>query len=448
MPQQLALFVCVLFILLLFARDRHLRPMTSGALWLVLLWIAIIGSRPVSIWLGGGFHVENPADYLEGSPLDRNVFLIFIVLGLIVLFRRRVDWNSFFLSNRWFLAFFVYCGISCLWSDYPFVSFKRWIKDIGNIVMLLIILTESEPFQATKAVFLRYASCAIPLSVLFIKYFPELGRYYNRWTWEPAFRGITTNKNELGCIVFVCGLFLVWDLIEARTDSGKKMDNADLISRIFLLMMVFWLLSIAGSATALISLILGAAFLLFMQLPFAKKQIRYLGSYSLAIAFFIILLYVIPGIDEAFLKLMGRDATFTGRTAIWEDLLKEPINPLVGTGYQSFWLGDGAQRIWDKYYFHPTQAHNGYIETYLNVGVIGVFLLIALIVSTAIKLKQETLLGSSFGMLRFSFLVLAVIYNWTEAMFGGLNLIWFILLIAVLNYSRSNVSDNMARTVK
>ena len=414
----------------------------------MLLWIFLIGSRPVSIWLGGGFHAETPADYLEGSPLDRNVFLVLIITGVIVLLRRRVNWNSLIVSNWLFFVFFIYCGISCIWSDYPFVSFKRWIKEIGNIVMLLIILTERDPLQATKAVFLRYANCAIPLSLLFVKYFPELGRYYNRWTWEYTYGGITTNKNELGCIAFVCGLFLVWDLIEMLTASGKKTDKVDLIGHTLLLLMVFWLIHIADSATALISLILGSAFFLFMQLPFAKKQVRYLGSYSLVIVCLILLLYFIPSIDEAFLKLMGRDMTFTGRTNVWEDLLREPINPLIGTGYQSFWLGTVTQRMWDSYSFHPIQAHNGYIETYLNLGLIGACLLFALIISTGIKLKEQVLLGSSFGILRLSFLVLAVLYNWTEAMFSGLNSLWALMLIAVLNYSHSHVPENITGIVK
>ena len=66
----------------------------------------------------------------------------------------------------------------------------------------------------------------------------------------------------------------------------------------------------------------------------------------------------------------------TGRTGIWQTVLNEPNNPLLGTGYASFWLGERLQRIWALYPRTPLlQAHNGYIEVYLNLGMVGVALL-------------------------------------------------------------------------
>jgi exopolysaccharide production protein ExoQ len=440
MPRQLALFLCFILIAWLFARDRKLRPMTSWALWFVLVWIVIIGSRPSSLWFGGGIQIETPDDYLEGSPLDRNLFLFLIVSGLVVLLRRKVDWGRIFDSNRWVFAFFLYCGISVLWSDYAFVGFKRWIKDFGNVIMVLVILTEKDPIQAIKAVFARYTYFAIPLSVVFIKYFPKIGRYYNRWTWEPAYCGVTTEKNALGCIVFICGLFLIWDLIEIRASGGKKTDVPDTLMRIVLLLMVFWLLDRADSSTALACFILGTGILLFMRLPLAKRQVKYLGTWSLVIGFLIFLLYIVPGVRQAFVGMFQRDITLTGRTDLWADLLSEPINPLLGTGYQSFWLGPKAEHYWKKYSYHPNQAHNGYVETYLNGGIVGVGLLIAMIVFTGSKLKKELLNRSNFGIFCFSFLIVTLFYNWPEAMFNKMTPVWFILLIIALYPSGSTGS--------
>ena len=76
------------------------------------------------------------------------------------------------------------------------------------------------------------------------------------------------------------------------------------------------------------------------------------------------------------LEAAGRDATFTGRTGLWETLLQEPINPLIGVGYASFWLGERLERFWAMYPTSPPiEAHNGYLEVYLNLGLIGVCLL-------------------------------------------------------------------------
>jgi O-antigen ligase len=401
-------------------------------LWIALLWVVIIGSRPISLWLNPGQAIESPEDYLEGSPLDRYIFLFFIVAGFITLLRRHVAWGKIIRSNRFVFILSIYFLISIVWSDYPFISLKRWIKDIGNIIIVLLILTEKDSSQAVKAVFMRYIYVVVPLSIAMIKYFPEIGRYYNRWTWEPSFCGVATDKNALGCIAIISGLVLVWSYLDSRDRVDKQMDKTDLFTHIGLLFCTLWLIIMSHSSTAIVCLILGVGILFFMRRPVAIGQIRHLGTYTIFFLTLIFLLYTIPSVLEAFVEMVGRNVTLTGRTDLWTDLLRMHINPIVGTGYQSFWLGDRAQYMWDKYYFHPNQAHNGYLETYLNGGVIGLSLLIAMIISTGSKLKKELMAGRSFGIFLFSFLVIALIYNWTEASFHGLSLIWLTVLLAAL----------------
>src|SRR5207244_3770107 len=121
-PANLALCICVFFILWLFARDRKRRVAVSASLWIVVIWCAILGSRPVSLWFGLGKSLETTDDYVDGSPLDRNIFLLLILAGLFVLSRRRVKWQKIISNNNWILLFYLYIGISVLWSDYPFVA--------------------------------------------------------------------------------------------------------------------------------------------------------------------------------------------------------------------------------------------------------------------------------------------------------------------------------------
>jgi len=458
MSSQIALLFCSLFIIFLFYRDNRLRPMSSKALWVVLIWIMIIGSRTVSSWVGIEIDPDQKAVvYLEGSPLDRNIYLALLIAGLWLLARRKIDLGRVINSNRWFFAFFVYCGISIIWSDYPYIGFKRWIKDLGNVVMVLIMLTEKDPVNAIRSVLARYTYFAIPLSVLFTKYFPDLGRYYNRWSGQAILTGVATEKNTLGILTFICGLFLMWDVIENLSDKARQTDRIDLLSRCFLLVMVFWLIVKTGSTTALICLVLGTGLMLFMKIKVVRRQVRYLGTYSLIFGLLIFLLYSVPGVLESLVKMVGRDMTFTGRTEIWTDVLAEPINPLLGTGYQSFWIGPGGAHMWEKYYFHPVQAHNGYLETYLNGGLIGLSLLVATLIYTGSKLKKDLLAGSSFGTLLFSLFITAILYNWSEAMFSGLNLIWLVLIVAALYQcpkskaasigAMSGISDSSPRNV-
>ena len=60
------------------------------------------------------------------------------------------------------LIYFSILCISILWSDYPFVAFKHWNKGIGDIVMVLIILTDPILYAALKRVLNRVRLCAPP----------------------------------------------------------------------------------------------------------------------------------------------------------------------------------------------------------------------------------------------------------------------------------------------
>ena len=68
--------------------------------------------------------------------------------------------------------------MSVLWSDFPDVAFKRWIKAIGDLAMVLVIVTDAEPI-GTRRLFSRPGFVLLPTSVLLIKYYANLGRGYD-----------------------------------------------------------------------------------------------------------------------------------------------------------------------------------------------------------------------------------------------------------------------------
>jgi exopolysaccharide production protein ExoQ len=484
--RQIAIYAYVLLILWFFVRDRSLRPMTSGALWIPFLWLAIIGTRPISFWVTGGQRPVNVEVYLEGSPVDAGVYLALIILGTVVVLRRKVDWSALFAANVWVTAFFAFCLVSIVWSDFPFVSFKRWLKDWGNVVMILVILTEMDPAAAIRAVFSRYACLVVPLSVLFIKYVPEFGRYYDPWTWQPMYRGVGGEKNALGVLTAISCLFVVWDLSEAwskrraeRSGAGTprgevetgsdaaptnapradrppnlkmtpirpwarigdisgaaKPNSLDLAGRILLILMCVWLIDKADSSNALVCLSLGIALVFLTRRSIHGSQffVRNLGWFTLLLAFIVALVYLVPGALGAVLGMIGEDPTLTGRIDLWADLVAIPNNAVLGSGYQSFWLEPAIDTLWQKYYFKPNQAHNGYLDTYLNGGAVGIGLLITMIVAGGVRLRQQLMQRAEGSTLLFAFFAVIIFYNWSEAMFNRLSPVWFITLLAILTY--------------
>lgn len=105
--------------------------------------------------------------------------------------------------------------------------------------------------------------------------------------------------------------------------------------------------------------------------------------------------------------------------------------PLLGFGYESFWLGDRARYFWNKYTFHPNQAHNGYIEVYLNLGWVGITLLALLMVrgyGNAIDAYRK---DRASGSLKLAFFLAATVYNLTEAAFKVMHPVWIAFLVAI-----------------
>ena len=90
-------------------------------------------------------------------------------------------------------------------------------------------------------------------------------------------------------------------------------------------------------------------------------------------------------LSSGMVESLGRDPTLTGRTVIWDVVLSVRGNALVGTGFESFWLGKRLHRVWELTMPGLQEAHNGYLELYLNLGWIGVILLGAVLIVTGYR---------------------------------------------------------------
>jgi len=426
-----ALWLCIGFTLFLFIIDRQKKGGGSLARWLIVAYVAMIATRAVSSWFNLGIEVVSPDDYLEGSPFDRNIFIGFLVLAMLAIFRRSVNWEWVQQNNKLIILFFLYAALSVLWSDYALVSFKRWVKSAGLLVMVMLLLTEDDPVEALRWVFRKTAILLIPISIVLIKYFPEFGRSYTV-SGGQQFTGVTGNKNMLGALCFVYGVFFVWDLLAIRRGTVERGSNTLLVN-ILILAMIAYLFRKADSATSLVCFILGTAILLILELSEMKQNIGRFGIYLAIVLLLFGALEALFGLSEAVITALGRDMTFTGRVDIWSDAISMARNPLVGSGYESFWLGERAQRMWDVYSSRLNQAHNGYIEIYLNLGIIGLVLLSLMILTGYKNILLRIMSGDPIGSLRMALFLTALLYNFSEAAFKT-GLIWFVFFFCCLDY--------------
>jgi len=431
MPPKLAALITIILIFYLFWIDRKNNEGFSKALWVPFVWLFFSRSRNISEWLNLGTPdlSASATSILEGNPLNRNVYLILIIAGIIILLKRKVDWHTIFVKNSWIWLYFAFGALSFVWSDYPYISFKRWVKSVGVVVMVLIIVTESRPYIAIGVLLKRLAFILLPLSVLFIKYYPELGRAYHMG--QVMFTGVTSQKNELGGLCLISGIYFSWNLLYGR---GKKNEPGQRLHyTIYLIMipMIAWLFYMANSATSLACMVFALGLFVIAKHPLFTRDPHKIMYFLIAGAVLFGMLELAFGIKDTIIALLGRRPDLTTRAPMWEDLLSMAKNPLVGFGYESFWLGErliAIQARWGEL----KQAHNGYLEMYLNMGIIGVLFIICWTVSGIINVSHHFSIDYPAAILRLCFIAVVALYNYTEATFYGVSSMWMLFFIGII----------------
>jgi len=430
MDPRIATFVVVLGVALLLALDRDREIRTSAALWIPVAWLSIAASRTVSQWLGIQPFLETSDELLEGSPLDALMYFALMVVGLAVLATRRERVAAFLKANGPLLFFLLYCAVSVLWSDFPFVAFKRWTKALGDVVMILIVLTDDEPVAALKRLLSRAGFVLIPTSILLIRYYPTLGRGYSPWTGTAYNIGVATGKNGLGFVCLVFGLGGVWHLVEALGGDQGYYRTRSLAAHGFFLVLTLWLFYMANSATSFFCFLMGSALIALASVRAIVRAPAIVHAVVFAMLFVVVYgLLINP--SAGLTEMAGRDSTLTGRTALWNQLLRMIVDPLFGAGYESFWLGDRVEQLWRINWEHPNQAHNGYLEVFLDLGWAGVGLLAFVMVWGYRNVASALRRDPESAKLRLAFFFVAVSYNLTEHAFRELHPVWIAFLLAI-----------------
>jgi exopolysaccharide production protein ExoQ len=432
MPPQIAAGIFVVLICGLFVLDRDSKSRTSPALWIPVIWVLLAGSRMVSQWLQLGTPIMTTEQFSDGSPLDRNVLIGLLTLGLIVLFCRGQKVGALLRRNGPILLFFAYCTLSVAWSDYPAIAGKRLFKALGDLVMILIVLTDMDRGAAIKEFLARAGFLLIPTSVLFIKYFPALGVAYDPWVGAQSHTGVCTDKNMLGMICLIFGTGCVWRLCEAL--HQPRLSWRHLAAQGMLLMMVLWLFWKANSMTSLSCFVMASAILVgttFFKLARRRAALHTLVAAMVVTSFSVLFL----DIGSWILPELGRNETLTGRSALWSHLVvMAGQKPLFGAGLESFWLGPRLEPLWAIFAFHPNEAHNGYLEILLNLGGVGLLLLAVILVRSYRNSIRRLYWDPAAGRLGLAYWIIAVTYSFTEAGFRMMNPVWILFLMTGMTF--------------
>jgi exopolysaccharide production protein ExoQ len=424
------LVATIFFILLIWQLYRMTRDdggQTSRALWLPTYWFFIGLTRNLSDWLhmsGGG------GGYTEGSPLDRAALTLVLLLGVIVLLRRARKVGTILRSNLPILLYFSYCLMSILWSDFPDVALKRWFRALGDVVMVLIVLTDPDWVAAVRRIMTRLGNALIPLSILFSRWYPQFGRQFSH-NGTIYWSGVTGEKNELGMLSLIFGLAFLFYFMQTYREDRSSRRGKSLMAYAAVVAMAIYLLIGSQSATALATFFLAG---IPMVLTFRYKGMRQplfvhamvLGALGIAVSALFL------DVGSGMLSQMGRNTTLTGRTAVWHAALRLSGSPLVGRGFESFWVGPRYYQMAQLTGMTLNQAHNGYLEVYLNLGWVGIGFLALVLLAGYQRVVKAVYRMAPLANLRLAFVIFAISENFTEATFKIMNPPWIVFLLATM----------------
>jgi|SRR5579863_4164790 len=432
-PLALLIFSAGIAGLFFLNRDNSVR--TSKALWLPVVWLWILGSRPVSAWLGiGGGSRGSLASTLDGSPADAAVFGLLVLAGIGVLLSRKNKTSTVLAVSAPIVIYFLYCLISVTWSPIPGPAFKRWTKAIGDLVMVLVVLTDGQPIAALRRLYSRVGFILFPLSILLIRY-TDLGRGFTP-DGAPENTGVTTNKNSLGLIVFIISLGVLWNLRALLADKEASHRTRRLLAQGTLLTFGVVLLQMSHSATAGVCFALGAGLMLTTSLPSIRRRPGRVGALCLVVVLSGGLGLLFGG-GSVLSQSLGRGEGLSGRKEIWAASIAAAGNPIIGTGFESFWntnvekVARGLQGYWEVH--NLVSAHNGYIEVYLDLGWIGVCLIVLILFSGYRRTIKAFQYDPDLASLMVAYVATVTFYCMTEVGFRMMTPSWIFLLFAVVS---------------
>jgi O-antigen ligase len=216
----------------------------------------------------------------------------------------------------------------------------------------------------------------------------------------------------------------------AYQNRSLKYRRQRMFAHAMMIVTAIWLIKTCDSMTSMASLGIAAAVMGLTTLPMIRNRPRnihlLLGCVAAFAAF-----ASIADLSGMVLNLLGRDATLTGRTDIWKAVLSFHTNPLIGTGYESFWMGGRIDRVATILgYKGISEAHNGYLQMYLDMGWIGLAFLVGVIASGYRHAVEGLAADSHSCSVRLALITAGLVASMTEAGFAAMTPIWFVFLLA------------------
>lgn len=297
------------------------------------------------------------------SGLIRTLFFPAYGLGLVLLVASPGKAILAGLRQPFLILLMAVIGASILWSIAPDQTARRALA-IYATTLCAIVLAADRTWTELVELFATSFAVLICLSYVFSLLVPAVGIMHDLF--PGAWRGVWAEKNLLGgnMTLGVCVLLAAAVLSPTRRVVWSVLAG-----------LAFLLILLSTSKTSLVAVLLGlGAFgfvLMLRRGPIVSIVMTWLAVVILGILAGLVLLA-----PDVFFDLLGKDATFTGRTKIWQAVWRQiEQRPWTGFGYGAVWSEEGhwgpLAWITKQAGFRGRHAHNAWLEQWLGLGFTG-----------------------------------------------------------------------------
>jgi O-antigen ligase len=379
------------------------------------------------------FATHSDFQALEARPENRIFWPAMTAISVVLALQKRsqlgrVTWPPHIICLFAYLAF---AGVSVLWAFSPERSLIRFVQQVMIVTSIVLpTMLAARTADMLRAVFLCFA-LALILNVFFVLRGSVTIASYGSMLVDLGYQGYFLGKNYLGECAAVGILLSLHEMLY----RGSRRALAVIVFAIAIV-----LVFLSDSKTAL-GLAFSVPFLAGLTL-FIRKMTRIsVAIVLLSMLFCYIALSSVSHFNMNRMSyLIYGDSTLTGRAIIWNFAQYEVgRRPLLGWGYQSFWLVPNSPSIADApgWVAMMPNAHNGYYDTMLEMGQVGLAFLVVFIIGTLHAIGRVADRDPARAWLVLSLGLFIILYNFLESYWmRGFEFLWVVFVIVAAEVGR------------
>ncbi len=313
---------------------------------------------------------------------------------------------------------------SFIWSPYPSAAIRTGVFFLLTPLIISVIVARVQPRQIQRC--LMFAGMlTVLMTIPLWAYLPQGGPY--------------AHKNHMAVHILFCLLFS----LSAALDRGE----ATWLRMLAVPFVLICPLIIIGSqsATSLVMMLVGVAGLIAVRflivdlgrIKHMRTTILMFGVITTLTVTIVMLSFPDNDLVAKILEALGKDSSFSGRSAIWKAGAEVSAeHPIGGVGLEGFWQYDvgTAQTLVENDYKDPGTKlgfHSAFIEVQVHLGYVGLSLFVLIIgwcILNAFRrwAVKPTLNSSAFLLMTGIILTFSFTEGWLWGTFNAVVTVFYV----------------------